>query len=145
MPHSPADPSQAVAAAPTQSVWQAIELPVRGIDLIEAVNRGLPCTPFLRLAIWLDIPPAVGRQCVGISPSTWRRRVVTGRLSVQESDRLYRFVSTLDLALQLFEGDKSTAYAWLCRPQRGLTNRCAIDLLATTAGTDAIRELIGRL
>jgi putative toxin-antitoxin system antitoxin component (TIGR02293 family) len=82
---------------------------------------------------------------VGISSSTWRRRAQAGRLSVQESDRLYRFASALDLALQLFEGDKATAYAWLCRPQRGLANRCAIDLLATTAGTEAICELIGRL
>lgn len=147
MSDPPTDPSQAVAVAPTpaQSVWQALELPVRGIDLIEAVNRGLPCAILKRLTAWLDIPPAAGRQCVGISPSTWRRRVLAGHLSVQESDRLYRFASTLDQAIQLFEGNKATAYAWLRRPQRGLANHCAIDLLATSAGTEAIHELMGRL
>lgn len=111
MPHPLADPSQAVTAAPAHSVWQALELPVRGVDLIEVVNQGLPCTVIKRLAAWLDIPQAAGLQCVGISSSTWRRRAQAGHLSVQESDRLYRFASTLDLALQLFEGDKATAYA----------------------------------
>ncbi|MNC16202.1 hypothetical protein D3C75_640510 [compost metagenome] len=138
-PHSPADPY------PAHTIWQALELPVRGSELIEAVNRGLPCAMLQRLAAWLVIPLVAGLQCVGISPSTWRRRVQSGCLSVQESDRLYRFVVALDLAIELFEGDKAAAYAWLRRPQRGLANHSAIDLLATSVGTDAIHELIGRL
>jgi putative toxin-antitoxin system antitoxin component (TIGR02293 family) len=99
----------------------------------------------LRLTAWLVIPQAAVLQCVGISPSTWRRRVQAGCLSVQESDRLYRFVSALDLAIQRFDGNKADAYAWLRRPQRGLANHCAIDLLTTSVGTEAIRELAGRL
>lgn len=99
----------------------------------------------LRLTTWLVIPQAAALQCIGISPSTWRRRVQTGYLSVQESDRLYRFVSVLDLAIEFFEGDKAAAYAWLRRPQRGLANLNAINLLATSAGTDAIHDLMGRL
>lgn len=126
-------------------MWQVLELPVRGSELIEAVNRGLPCAMLQRLAAWLVIPLAAGLQCVGISPSTWRRRVQAGCLSVQESDRLYRFVSVLDRAIELFEGDKAAAYAWLRRPQRGLAGDSAIDLLVTSVGTEAIRELIGRL
>jgi putative toxin-antitoxin system antitoxin component (TIGR02293 family) len=98
-----------------------------------------------RLAAWLVIPLAAGRQCVGISPATWRRRVQSGCLSVQESDRLYRFASVLDLAIQLFEGDQAAAYVWLRRPQRGLANHRPIDLLVTSVGTEAIRDLIGRL
>ena len=144
-PSSPADPRPVAAAYPAHTIWQVLELPVRGSELIEAVNSGLPCAMLPRLATWLDIPLAAGRQCVGISPSTWRRRVQAGCLSGQESDRLYRFVSVLERVIGLFEGDKAAAFAWLQRPQRGLANHTAIDLLATSAGTGAIHELIGRL
>jgi len=144
-PRSPADPAPADAAYRAHTIWQVLGLPVRGSELIEAVNKGLPCAMLQRLATWLVLPHSAGRQCVGISPSTWRRRVQAGCLSVRESDRLYRFASVLDLAIDLFEGDKAAAYAWLRRPQLGLANHSAIDLLATSAGTEAIRQLIGRL
>lgn len=144
-PRSPAHPRLAAAAYPAYTVWQVIELPERGNELVEAVNKGLPCAVLQHLTAWLVIPLAAGLQCVGISPSTWRRRVQAGCLSVQESDRLFRFTSALHLAIELFEGDKAAAYAWLRRPQRGLANHSAIDLLATSVGTEAIRELIGRL
>lgn len=144
-PRSPAHPRPAAAAYPAYTVWQVIELPERGSELLEAVNKGLPCAVLQRLTAWLVIPLAAGLQCVGISPSTWRRRVQAGCLSVQESDRLFRFTSALHLAIELFEGDKAAAYTWLRRPQRGLANHSAIELLATSVGTEAIRELIGRL
>lgn len=144
-PRSPSDLNPAAATPPVHTIWQALELPVRGNELVEAVNRGLPCAMLLRLTAWLVIPQAAALQCVGISPSTWRRRVQVGSLSVQESDRLYRFASVLHMAIQLFDGNKAAAYAWLRRPQRGLANHCAIDLLTTSAGTEAIRELAGRL
>lgn len=144
-PRSPADLNPAAAAYTAHTVWQALELPVRGNELVEAVSGGLPCTMLLRLTTWLDIPQAEALQCIGISPSTWRRRVQVGCLSVQESDRLYRFASVLHMAIQLFDGNKAAAYAWLRRPQRGFANHCAIDLLTTSVGTEAIRELAGRL
>ena len=122
MPRSPAHPNPAIAAYPAYTVWQVLELPERGSELLEAVNMGLPCVMLQRLATWLVISQSAGRQCVGISPSNWRRRVQAGCLSVRESDRLYRFASVLDLAIELFEGAKTAAYMWLRKSQRGLAN-----------------------
>ena len=68
-----------------------------------------------------------------------------GCLSVWECDRLFHFASSLHLAIERFEGNKDAVYAWLRRPQRGLAKCCAIDLLTTSTGTEAIRELMGRL
>ena len=81
---------------------------------------------------------------MGINPSTWRRRVQADCLSLQESDWLYRFVSALDLANELFERDKAAAFSWLRLPPRGLAHHLAIGLLATSDGAEAIHELIGR-
>ena len=80
-----------------------------------------------------------------IAPATLQRRARAGKFNRDESDRLYRFAKILKAATDLFEGDMETARMWLRKPARGLGNRKPVDMLATSAETETVMELIGRL
>ena len=66
------------------------------------------------------------------------------RLSLVESDRLYRFAKTVALAKEVFE-DERAAIQWLTRPQFGLGEIVPIDLLKTDAGIQEVVDLLGRI
>ncbi|AFT68843.1 hypothetical protein B5T_00558 [Alloalcanivorax dieselolei B5] len=62
-----------------------------------------------------------------------------------EQKEPYRFAEVLKAATDLFEGDKARARQWLLNPVRGLGGRRPIEMLATSAGAEAVLNLIGRL
>ncbi len=66
-------------------------------------------------------------------------------LSSEQSIRLYVFIRTLDAALQLFDGDVSTAIQWLKSPSRALGNESPILMLSTPPGVEAVMDLIGQI
>lgn len=83
---------------------------------------------------------------LGISESTWVRkgRKPSGRLSPEESDRLYRFARILALATDVFENE-DRAIEWLKRPQFGLGDRIPLDLIDTEAGAREVESLLLRI
>ncbi|MDM5055987.1 DUF2384 domain-containing protein [Aeromonas dhakensis] len=66
-------------------------------------------------------------------------------LSSEQSIRLYVFIRTLDAALQLFDGDVSTAIQWLKSPSRALGDESPILMLSTPPGVEAVMDLIGQI
>ncbi|WP_233266249.1 type II RES/Xre toxin-antitoxin system antitoxin [Cobetia sp. L2A1] len=82
---------------------------------------------------------------VVIPPATLKRRADTGYFKPAEGDRLYRFAEVYKSAVDLFEGDKAKAKEWLLSPVRGLGGRRPVEMVATTAGAEAVLDLIGRL
>jgi len=80
-----------------------------------------------------------------IKPATLRRRARARKFNQDESDRLYRFAMVLQATTDLFEGDKEEARAWLTEPVYGLGGQKPVDMLATSAETEFILDLIGRL
>jgi putative toxin-antitoxin system antitoxin component (TIGR02293 family) len=74
-----------------------------------------------------------------------RKTPAPARLSPEESDRIYRVASIIDSADQLFEGDHEAALRWLKEPSRALGGVTPLDCLETEAGTEMVRDLIGRL
>ncbi len=62
-----------------------------------------------------------------------------------EGDRLYRFAEVYKNAVDLFEGDRQRANTWLLNPVRGLGGQRPVEMIATTAGAEAVLDLIGRL
>ena len=69
---------------------------------------------------------------------TLERRLKDGdRLNREESDRLARFLRTLNLAEEIFE-DVDAAMRWLRSPKRAFGNVAPLDLLATSAGAEEV-------
>ncbi len=84
-------------------------------------------------------------QVLGIPPRTLARRKVQGMLTNSESERLVRFGRLFDQTVDLFEGDRAAALAWLRRPAKALGNQVPLQWAQSEIGARAVEDLIGRL
>jgi len=125
--------------------WKVIGVPSRGARLHEALRNGLPFSVFRKLSGLSGMDKKTLATVTVIAPATLQRRAKAGRFSQDESDRLYRFAEVLKAAGDLFEGDMAEATKWLNSPVRGLGGRRPMEMLATSAETEAVLDLIGRL
>lgn len=73
-----------------------------------------------------------------------KRRSSSGRLSIEESDRLVSVLRIVAFANEVFQDDHR-AGEWLRRPNRSLGDRRPIDLLSTDAGTRLVETVLGRV
>lgn len=129
------------------ALFQRLGMLPRDTRLIEAIHSGFPVSVVERLAEELGTAQKTLLQIAHITPATLtrRRRATPARLSVEESDRIYRIAAAYRSALQLFEGDGSAARAWLTEPARALGGASPLQHLDTEAGADEVQDLIGRL
>lgn len=133
-------------AAPAEdSFWKALGLPERGPELHEVLEDGVAYKTYTRLASASGLDSKQLARYVAIPPATLQRRAKAGRFKQDEGDRLYRFAEVYKSAVELFEGDHERARHWLLTPVRGLGDRQPLEMVVTSAGTDAVLDLIGRL
>ncbi len=125
--------------------WSFIGIPARGEKLYQSLKQGLSYRVFETLAKLSCLDKKDFAKIVTIPPATLRRRSLTGKFTQDESDRLYRYAEVMKAAKDLFEGDQQAANKWLEKSIRGLGGHRPIDMLATTAETEAVLDLIGRL
>lgn len=125
--------------------WQTVGIPARGTQLYDALKAGMSFTVYKKLVTASGLEHRALARYVGIPPATLQRRAKAGKFNVDESDRLYRFAEVLNAATQLFEGDSKRAQQWLLKPVHGLEDRRPVDMIATSAETEAVLDLIGRL
>ncbi|KMY26297.1 hypothetical protein ACH48_20520 [Aeromonas caviae] len=100
-----------------------------------------------KLSIITQIDEITICQLANISYVTLTKRKIQRKnaLSSEQSMRLYVFIRTLDAALQLFDGDVSTAIQWLKSPSRALGDESPILMLSTPPGVEAVMDLIGQI
>lgn len=127
------------------SFWQRVGIPARGVTLYDSVNNGLDYDVFDKLAEHSQVDKKELATAVTIPPATLSRRSKAGRFNKDESDRLYRYAEIFSQTLNLFEGDVFAACEWLKSPVVGLGNRRPIDMVSTTAESEGVLHLIGRL
>ena len=130
---------------PQDDFWKALGLPSRRLELHEAVKEGIPYTVYTKLAAVSGLEIKVLARYVVISSPTLRRRAQAGRFTLDEGDRLYRFAVVFKSTVALFEGDRERARRWILNPVRALGGRRPVEMVATTAGTKAVLDLVGRL
>jgi putative toxin-antitoxin system antitoxin component (TIGR02293 family) len=127
------------------SVWDKVGIPSRGLALQSAISKGLPYTVFLQIAGLTRIDKKELAACLSISSATLYRRAKAGQFTPAESDKLYRFTGILVACIDLFEGSKDDALIWLQSDIKGLGDNRPVDLISTSAGCDAVIDMIGRL
>jgi putative toxin-antitoxin system antitoxin component (TIGR02293 family) len=113
-------------------------------QLVEAVRAGVPYKAFdtVREAAGLSLEEA--GALLGIPSRTLARRKRGGRLTVGESDRVYRLAHFMARALEVF-GDRDKVARWLRKPNRALGNLVPLSRLDTEAGTREIEAVLGRI
>lgn len=117
------------------------------VELVDQVHRGFPVDIVEKLAGELQLPQQALLKVVRIAPATLgrRRKSLSGLLSAEESDRVYRLAEAYRNSLQLFEGDVDSARRWLVEPAKALGGVSPLQRLDTEAGAGQVRDLIGRL
>ncbi|HCF6118217.1 TPA: DUF2384 domain-containing protein [Pseudomonas aeruginosa] len=77
-----------------------------------------------------------------MSLKTFHGRVARGqRLTLGESDRLYRLAHVTAMAEVLF-GDEQKARRWLCKPKQRFAGQSPLALLSTSPGMQLVEELL---
>lgn len=76
---------------------------------------------------------------------TLARRKRQGKLTSQESERLYRLAVLFEKAADLFEGDVAAAREWLQSPAKAFAGRTPLQMAETEVGAREVENLIGRL
>jgi putative toxin-antitoxin system antitoxin component (TIGR02293 family) len=114
-------------------------------DLISRVEAGLPFSAIEKLQKASGLPVSTLAELVHIPQRTLARRRATGKLSPEESERLLRIATVFEETLDLFEGDRSSARAWLSTPKKALAGETPLHFARTEIGAREVEALIGRL
>ncbi len=125
--------------------WRELGVPARGVKLHLALEQGFSFDIYKKLAKNAGIEQKQLAQYTAIKPATLQRRAGAGRFNSEESDKLYRFAEVLKAANDLFEGDAEGAKRWMHKPARGLGDLMPIEMISSSAGSEAVLDLIGRL
>ena len=119
------------------------------MDAHEVLLRGLPADALLHLVAsvnFLEEGDAL-KKAVGLTLRTLQRhkaKTAPQLLSVEQGNRTWRFAEIFGHAIEVM-GSEDAAEAWMNRPAIGLENRKPVDLLATSAGVEAVEEYLTRM
>ena len=113
--------------------------------MVDQLQRGFSGEALNWLQQELKVPVDDLAPQLGISKATWHRRTVPGgKLTVDESDRVYRFRRLYETAVQVLEA-KEDALRWLKSPQPGLGGHIPLDYARTEVGAREVEYLLGRI
>ena len=114
-------------------------------DRVRQVERGFSFTFLESFAAVSGLPVGSIASVLGIPERTLARRRVTGRFTMEESERLLRIATVFEKAAELFEGDVAGAITWLTSPKKALAHETPLEYSRTELGAREVENLIGRL
>lgn len=114
-------------------------------DAVTHIRDGFKWVEAKRCQETFQIKDKVFARIIGISDRTLTRtKREKASLDPVASDRLYRMLRVLKLAVTVFE-DLPRAIRWLQREQPGLAGKVPLSLLDTDPGTNAVETLLTQL
>lgn len=129
----------------TPNLWQQLGIAERGPKLYQALHDGFSYAVFDKLAAVSTLDKKQLAQVCQLAPATLARRAKSSKFTQEESDRLFRFATVLVAACALFNEDMTATKRWLTEPVYGLGDKTPLEMLVTSAETQAVLDLIGRL
>lgn len=113
-------------------------------QIVALLRRGLPIAEMETLQLAMGLPQEAMAPLLGISRATLHRRLLAGKLSPAESDRLLRHARLLGLANAVLESP-SDARQWLQARQFGLGGATPLDFADSEAGAREVEQLLLRI
>ena len=113
--------------------------------IIRHIQSGFPFSRLARFQKSTQLPWETISRITAIPQRTLSRRQSEGRLTPEESDRIWRAASIFDQAIALFEGDIPAARQWLQTPQPALGGEIPLHFASTSPGAQEVERLILRL
>lgn len=114
------------------------------LDVHRLLETGFEGRAIRRFAVYYDLTNEDLTRLLGVKLRTLQRREKQARLPSGESDRLWRAAVILHGATQVL-GSRAKATSWLHRENRALGGARPIDMLATEAGYEEVRNVLGRI
>ncbi|HEY7099021.1 MAG TPA: antitoxin Xre/MbcA/ParS toxin-binding domain-containing protein [Terriglobales bacterium] len=114
-------------------------------ELIHKLERGLSYDSLQRLSAQSDIPVSRLAEVLAIPERTLARRKTSGRLTLDESERLLRIANVFEKAVELFEGDVQSAVNWMTSSKKALEGHTPLDYSRTETGAREVESLVGQL
>lgn len=112
------------------------------LRLARQVEAGIPFAKLSALVAEAGLSLEAVAEAIRLPQRTMVRRRQTGRLSLDESERLVRLSRIIGQAVQLFEGDIEAARRWLQEPKVALQNQKPWDVVRTEPGARQVEVLI---
>lgn len=114
------------------------------LDWVEVIRRGLPSATVDALTRVTHLSQSELATAVGIPERTLARRKRAGRLTSEESSRLFRLARALARGEEVFE-DLEAAVNWLKAPNAALGGTSPLSLLDTDIGAESVMDTLGRI
>lgn len=114
------------------------------LDVHRVLEAGIAGSAIRRLASLYDLSNDDLTRLLGVKLRTLQRREKQARLPQGETDRLWRAAVILGEATDVL-GSRAKASSWLHRENRALAGMRPLDMLATEAGYEEVRNLLGRI
>jgi putative toxin-antitoxin system antitoxin component (TIGR02293 family) len=128
----------------TESFWEQIG--INDVDLSSEVHQGFEVGVYYHLLARIALSQIEFGCITAIPVTTLRRRLKNhARFSTRQSDSIYRLVTLIIEAADLFNGDEQQAIIWMKTMVYGLNNQRPIDMITTTIGHHTVLDLVGRI
>lgn len=114
-----------------------------GNDLVDLVHKGLPAAS----ASYILSEGVLSKKEFNwlVTPErTFVRRLKEKKLSLEESDKLTRFIRIRSFAAEVL-GDEEEADLWLREKNTMLHDHCPLEFLDTDSGSQLVENLLGRI
>jgi putative toxin-antitoxin system antitoxin component (TIGR02293 family) len=113
-------------------------------EVMGLLNKGLPLSAFDRLSKSMGLSVIDLGRIAKISLRTIRRRKQEGKLTPEESERVYRIACVFDKALDVF-ADAGLAREWFKTPLIALGGKTPLDFCTVEVGAREVETLLGRI
>ena len=116
------------------------------LALVDAVETGVPYANFKKAAKRLDLSETGLAKLVGIASSTlsYQKKTKNARLSVDNSEKLYRYINLLERAIIVLN-DESYALEWFRQPNAAFEGKSPAEIARNEAGAQMVLDLLGRV
>jgi len=111
------------------------------VDFAEAIMNGIPVRAVKNIQEYISVNDAKMASLIHLSPKTFRSRKT---LKADEGDHAYTIARVI-VAAEDAIGEKDAAIEWLYSKQAALGDRIPMELIGTSAGTQAVEDLLGRI
>lgn len=114
------------------------------LDVHRLLDAGLEGAAIHRLAAYYGLSNEDMMRLLGVKRRTLQRREKQAHLPRGETDRLWRAAVILSEATAIL-GSRAKASSWLHRENRALGGARPLDMIATEAGYEEVRNVLGRI
>ncbi len=130
----------------SKGVLALLSLPREPLEAHNHIMAGFSPQTVTKIAEMLGSDTKTICMVAGIDRTTLSRKAKSSALlSQDQSARVYWLAQVLDSASALNRGDWEKTMRWLNKPAWGLGNKKPIELLTTSAGAQAVINLIGKI